>query len=289
MRDLNWREFAIDSLAAPFDHWRLLIACAATSLAVFALSAGSLLSWVYLDSESSEYFLFRVRYLSAAPYIFLGAIVFQWCWMTALLHGTRRHLISFMIHKNFWQCCVPGIVIGLWFILVLIVTRLSPAVLQPIVRMLPQPIMMTGYQVLVILSSFLTLWIGAQVALRLMLWPTFMIAGKRWYGPLSVRRMARPYRHIFWKASFSLSILVAVSQIAVWVIYRLIYGNGLIVNGTPTQSILDINPGTLALGIFAMELVIGTILFAAICSGLTKIYRSATMSLVGEPPKAAQV
>jgi hypothetical protein len=273
MPNLSSRDFYIESLAAPFDRWRLLMACVASALLGSIVVIGSQLGLVYLGSGSFDLFLLRLRFMSDVPAIFVGALVFQWCWMTGVTHASRRHLLTFLLHRNFWQCCAVSLVIALWLILVYIATRLAPAVFTPIIRTLPEGAMIPVFYTLAVGLVFLIVWLGVWVAMRLMLWSTFIVVAKKWRGPLSVWRSTVSCRRLLWGGSLAITVIFALGQFASWFVYWVILGNRMIVNGVPLGGGPTVDLSAVALIAFVIKISVGIVLFAAVCSGLLEVCR----------------
>ena len=273
MPNLSSRDFYIESMVAPFDRWLLPMACVASALLGIIVVTGIHLSLLYLDSDSLDSFLLRLRFMSDVPAIFVGASVFQWCWMTGVIHASRRHLFTFFLHRNFWQCCVVNLLIAFWLILVFIATRIAPAVFTPIIRTLPETAMIPAYLVLAIELVFLILWLGVWVAMRLMLWSTFIVVEKKWRGLISVWRSTVSYRRLLWGGSLGITLFFALGQFASWFVYWVILGNRFIVVGVPLGDVPTIDFGAVELVGFVIKISVGIALFAAVCSGLLEICR----------------
>lgn len=272
MRDLDWREIGVDALAAPFERWPVFLACALSALAVACVLISLHIGLLFLSTGgASDYFMFRLRYLSTTPHVLLAAIVFQWCWMTALLHPSRRHIATFPLHGNFWKCSAATILILFWLVLIWLTNRLLMALLVTIVQMLPQSAMQPAYWGLTYALAFAIYWLAILGVLRLMLWPTFMIADKQWRGLSSIWRVTRQFHRPLWIASLVLTILSVIYQVVVAIIYQAVYGTGLRVNSR------DI----IALPSFFVKIVLGLILFAAVGAGLARIYRLAATATSG--------
>lgn len=263
MRDLGLRELASNSLATPFKRWPVFLACALTALVVGCILLGVHIGTLFLGSGDTRDFIDRLRYLKIAPHVLAAIIVFHWCWMTALLHHSRRHIITFPLYGNFWKSSVTAIFILFWLLMIWIANRMLASLLASVIQMLPQDAMLPAYKGASYLLVFVTSWLAIWGVLHLMLRQTFIIADRRQRDLSSTSRLARQAQRHLLILSLVLAGLHLAYQVVVSLIYQAVYGTGLRVN------VGDV----IVLPLFSVTTVLGLILLAAVGAGLASVYR----------------